>query len=208
LTDPITFTPSQLRRIADILESNNDQHGFDFWSAVAAAETEDSTESAVPAPFQTHMTDVGRIRSIAVLTGAEIAETYNDRMFITIPGRALVLEDSYYRQAYVLVGSDDELEQLGLDILQRTKGKLTLNQVIDEATAMGLLDDEPAPATKLPGLSDIDWTGPAVDIVDALVDIWFQRRHWVSRDDSDKLAEAELWADEMFAENAVRIHGT
>jgi hypothetical protein len=35
------LTATQLRRIADILESNSDQRGFDFWSAVAAMEAED-----------------------------------------------------------------------------------------------------------------------------------------------------------------------
>lgn len=35
------FTPAQLRRIADILESNDDQPGFDFASALAAMEAED-----------------------------------------------------------------------------------------------------------------------------------------------------------------------
>lgn len=40
------FTPAELRRIADILESNDDQPGFDFASAVAAMEAEDMDATA------------------------------------------------------------------------------------------------------------------------------------------------------------------
>lgn len=39
----LNFTPAELRRIADILESNSDQRGFDFWSAVAAMEGEEAS---------------------------------------------------------------------------------------------------------------------------------------------------------------------
>jgi hypothetical protein len=35
------LTPKDLRRIADILESNSDQPGYDFWSALAAMDAED-----------------------------------------------------------------------------------------------------------------------------------------------------------------------
>lgn len=38
---PLDLTPAQLRRVADILESNSDQRGFDMWSALAAMETAD-----------------------------------------------------------------------------------------------------------------------------------------------------------------------
>lgn len=50
-------------------------------------------------------------------------------------------------------------------------------------------------------LSDIDWTGPAVDIVDALVEIWFARRPERASDDT-AFDEANEWADEMFAKHA------
>lgn len=35
---PLNLTPAQLRRMADIMESNDDQPGFDMWSALAAME--------------------------------------------------------------------------------------------------------------------------------------------------------------------------
>lgn len=38
---PLDLTPAELRRIADILESNDDQPGYDMWSALAAMEAED-----------------------------------------------------------------------------------------------------------------------------------------------------------------------
>lgn len=41
MTNANNLTPDQLRRIADILESNSDQPGFAFASAVAAMEAED-----------------------------------------------------------------------------------------------------------------------------------------------------------------------
>lgn len=50
-------------------------------------------------------------------------------------------------------------------------------------------------------LSDIDWTGPAVNINDALIEIWFERHPEVGRDDRS-LPDAEAWADEMFAKHA------
>jgi hypothetical protein len=50
-------------------------------------------------------------------------------------------------------------------------------------------------------LSDIDWTGPAVDIVDALVEIWFERHPNRAGDDIAH-DEANEWADEMFAKHA------
>lgn len=63
-------------------------------------------------------------------------------------------------------------------------------------------NDEPATDSVKPmGLSDIDWSGPADEIRSTLVDIWFQRHHWLERD-SETLGEAEAWADDAFAENA------
>lgn len=47
----------------------------------------------------------------------------------------------------------------------------------------------------------IDWSGPAVEIRDTLVEAWFTRRPTRERD-SDTLAMAEEWADEMFAQHA------
>jgi hypothetical protein len=51
-------------------------------------------------------------------------------------------------------------------------------------------------------LSDIDWAGPAVDIVDDLVEIWFERHPNRSRDDT-ACDEANEWADQMFAKHAI-----
>jgi|KBSMisStaDraftv2_1062788.scaffolds.fasta_scaffold30178_5 hypothetical protein len=82
------------------------------------------------APYETHMTDLCRIQSIMVRSGSEIAEKYNDRTFITIPDRALVLEDSY-RQVYVLVGSDDELQKLAGTILERINGDPLRQLLVD-----------------------------------------------------------------------------
>lgn len=42
----LNLSPAQLRRIADILETNSDQPGFDFYSALAAMEAEDLGTSA------------------------------------------------------------------------------------------------------------------------------------------------------------------
>jgi hypothetical protein len=41
----LNLTPNQLRRMADILETNSDQPGFDFYSALAAVEAEDLSGS-------------------------------------------------------------------------------------------------------------------------------------------------------------------
>lgn len=49
-------------------------------------------------------------------------------------------------------------------------------------------------------LTDIDWTGPATDIRDTLIEIWFERHPNVNYDDS--LSDAEAWADGMFARYA------
>jgi len=53
-----------------------------------------------------------------------------------------------------------------------------------------------------PNLSDINWTGPAADIRDDLVDIWFARHPFRDRDDGEALAESEAWADDLFAKHA------
>lgn len=45
-----SFTPDELRRYADIMESNDDQPGFDFWSAVAAADSLDDEAEAIGGP--------------------------------------------------------------------------------------------------------------------------------------------------------------
>jgi hypothetical protein len=45
-----SFTPDELRRYADIMESNDDQPGFDFWSAVAAADSLDDEAEAIADP--------------------------------------------------------------------------------------------------------------------------------------------------------------
>jgi hypothetical protein len=50
-------------------------------------------------------------------------------------------------------------------------------------------------------LKDIDWTGPATDIIDDLVEIWFDRHPNRSGDDT-AFDEANEWADEMFAKYA------
>lgn len=50
-------------------------------------------------------------------------------------------------------------------------------------------------------LKTIDWSGPAVDIRDDLIEIWFARHPEVGRDDRT-LPDAETWADRMFAKYA------
>ncbi len=53
----------------------------------------------------------------------------------------------------------------------------------------------------MPKMSDINWTGPATDIVDDLVEIWFERHPNRAHDDT-AFDVANEWADEMFAKHA------
>ena len=68
-------------------------------------------------------------------------------------------------------------------------------------------DDRPSPTAAVreydtePKLSDIDWSGPAADIRDDLVEVWFARHPEVGRDDRS-FPDAEAWADDMFAKHA------
>jgi hypothetical protein len=130
LTDPINFTPNQLRRIAGILESNDDQPGFDFWSAVAAAETED------PAP-----SDATRAAFLLA------ADTMNNLALLARADPAVKPELAAKINEWQQNLSTCDWPILDYDTsdppTQDDSVKQTLDEVIDEATAMGLLDDEP-----------------------------------------------------------------
>jgi len=50
-----------------------------------------------------------------------------------------------------------------------------------------------------PDLAGIDWTASAVDLMDALMDRWYDAH---GDDEHDRLAEAEAWAERMFGRYA------
>lgn len=86
----------------------------------------------------------------------------------------------------------------------QVSGKVQCRTLAISTEQLAAIRDILAPTAspaKAPSLSDIDWTGPATDINDDLIEIWFARRPEVGRD-SETLADAMAWADTMFAKHA------
>lgn len=195
----LDFTPAELRRIADILESNNDQPGFDFASAVAAMEAENMSANSKPTVSDTtraaFLLAADTLNRFALLArsdpgvDSEMAAKINEwqqelstcdwpilgydtsdppacptcgalygemdhaaepclplvyvkdgHPNITVePSGTVTQGDARFAQFPTADEACTYLEDVGW----HRRGRITLDEVIDEATAMGLLDDGP-----------------------------------------------------------------
>jgi hypothetical protein len=50
-------------------------------------------------------------------------------------------------------------------------------------------------------IPDIDWSAPAIDIIDELVELWFERHPEVT-DIEGAFDRANLWAESLFEKHA------